>query len=58
VVKAIMELGAGVEATVIAEGIETRDEAEALKDLGLRYAQGYLFGRPRDPMVGPILNSL
>ena len=30
----------------------------SLKDLGLRYAQGYLFGRPRDPMTGPILNSL
>ena len=55
VVKAILELGAGVEATVIAEGIETRDEAEALKDLGLRYAQGYLFGRPRDPMTGPLI---
>ena len=55
VVKAILELGAGVDSAVIAEGIETRDEAEALKDLGLRYAQGYLFGRPRDPMVGPFI---
>ena len=48
VVKAILELGAGVGATVIAEGIETREEADTLKDLGVRYAQGYLFGRPRD----------
>ena len=54
VVKAILELGAGVDATVIAEGIETREEAAALQDLGLRYGQGYLFGRPRDPMVGPV----
>ncbi len=51
VVKAIVELGTGVGATVIAEGIETKDEAAALRDLGLRYAQGYLFGRPRDPQV-------
>ena len=58
VVKAILELGAGVESTVIAEGIETRDEAEALKDLGLRYAQGYLFGRPRDPMTGPLISAV
>jgi EAL domain-containing protein (putative c-di-GMP-specific phosphodiesterase class I) len=58
VVKAILELGAGVGSAVIAEGIETREEAEALKDLGLRYAQGYLFGRPKDPMVGPLLTSL
>jgi EAL domain-containing protein (putative c-di-GMP-specific phosphodiesterase class I) len=48
VVKAILELGAGVGSTVIAEGIETREEADMLRDLGLRYAQGYLFGRPRD----------
>jgi EAL domain-containing protein (putative c-di-GMP-specific phosphodiesterase class I) len=57
VVKAIVELGTGVGATVIAEGIETKDEASALRDLGLRYAQGYLFGRPRDPQVKvPISN--
>ena len=57
VVKAILELGAGVGATVIGEGIETREEAEALRAIGLRYAQGYLFGRPRDPGVKiPISN--
>ena len=55
VVKAILELGTGVGSAVIAEGIETREEAQALKDLGLRYAQGYLFGRPRDPLVGPLI---
>jgi EAL domain-containing protein (putative c-di-GMP-specific phosphodiesterase class I) len=58
VVKAILELGAGVDAAVIAEGIETREEAAALQDLGVRYAQGYLFGRPRDPMVGPVLSPV
>jgi EAL domain-containing protein (putative c-di-GMP-specific phosphodiesterase class I) len=51
VVKAILELGSGVGATVIAEGIETKEEAETLRGIGLRYAQGYLFGRPRDPQV-------
>jgi len=57
VVKAILELGTGVGATVIAEGIETKDEATALRDIGLRYGQGYLFGRPRDPQVKvPISN--
>jgi EAL domain-containing protein (putative c-di-GMP-specific phosphodiesterase class I) len=57
VVKAIVELGAGVGATVIAEGIETKEEASVLRDLGLRYAQGYLFGRPRDPLARvPISN--
>ncbi len=58
VVKAILELGSGVGATVIAEGIETREEAMALRDIGLRYAQGYLFGRPRDPQAKvPVSNA-
>ena len=49
VVKAILDMGAGVGATVIAEGIQTREEAEALRGLGVRYGQGYLFGRPARP---------
>jgi len=49
VVKAILELGAGVGATVIAEGIESEDEAMTLVDLGVRYGQGYYLGRPLDP---------
>jgi EAL domain-containing protein (putative c-di-GMP-specific phosphodiesterase class I) len=49
VVKAILDMGTGVGATVIAEGIETSEEAEALQALGVRYAQGYFFGRPQDP---------
>ena len=31
---------------VVAEGIETGDEARALGDLGVGYGQGYFFGRP------------
>jgi EAL domain-containing protein (putative c-di-GMP-specific phosphodiesterase class I) len=38
-----------VGAAVIGEGIETQEEAETLRGLGLRYAQGYFFGRPIDP---------
>jgi EAL domain-containing protein (putative c-di-GMP-specific phosphodiesterase class I) len=49
VVKAILEMGTGVGATVIAEGIQTQEEASALMDLGVRYGQGYLYGRPHDP---------
>jgi len=48
VVKAIADMGAGVGATVIAEGIETEEEADAIVNLGVRYGQGYLFGRPVD----------
>jgi EAL domain-containing protein (putative c-di-GMP-specific phosphodiesterase class I) len=49
VVKAIVEMGAGVGATVIAEGIETAEEAQALVGIGVRFGQGYLLGRPVDP---------
>ncbi len=52
VVRAILDLAAGSGATVIAEGVEQREEAQALVDLGVRYGQGYLFGRPIDP-YGP-----
>jgi EAL domain-containing protein (putative c-di-GMP-specific phosphodiesterase class I) len=31
---------------LIAEGVETRSEAEALRGMHVELAQGYLFGRP------------
>jgi EAL domain-containing protein (putative c-di-GMP-specific phosphodiesterase class I) len=48
VVRAIADMGSAVGATVIAEGIQTREEADALLGLGVRFGQGYLFGRPID----------
>jgi EAL domain-containing protein (putative c-di-GMP-specific phosphodiesterase class I) len=53
VVKAILEMGTGIGATVIAEGIQTQDEADAVRSLGVRFGQGYLFGRPVDPYASP-----
>jgi EAL domain-containing protein (putative c-di-GMP-specific phosphodiesterase class I) len=49
VVRAILDMGTSVGATVIAEGIQTEEEAACLAELGVRYGQGYLFGRPQDP---------
>jgi EAL domain-containing protein (putative c-di-GMP-specific phosphodiesterase class I) len=42
VLTACRDLGIGA----VAEGVETADELAALRDLGVRYAQGYLFARP------------
>jgi len=47
-VKAIVSLGRGIGATVIAEGIHTTEEAHALQEMGVAYGQGYLLARP-DP---------
>ncbi|MBI4259145.1 MAG: EAL domain-containing protein, partial [Actinobacteria bacterium] len=33
-------------ATIVAEGIETRSELDALRDLGVRFGQGYFLARP------------
>ena len=30
----------------LAEGVESKDEADACLDLGFEFAQGYHFGRP------------
>ncbi len=49
VIKAILDMGNGAGATVIAEGVQSREEADALGELGLRYAQGYYYARPVDP---------
>lgn len=43
-----------VGAVLVAEGVEVEAEAETLRDLGVDYGQGYLFGRPEPlPVKGP-----
>jgi EAL domain-containing protein (putative c-di-GMP-specific phosphodiesterase class I)/GGDEF domain-containing protein len=45
-VRSIRQLAEGAHSYVIAEGVESQSELAVLKDLGIRYAQGYLIGRP------------
>jgi len=45
-VKSLIAFAATVDAVVIAAGVETWDELETLARLGVRHAQGFLFGRP------------
>jgi EAL domain-containing protein (putative c-di-GMP-specific phosphodiesterase class I) len=45
-VKAILSLGQGIGATVIAEGIQGEDEVTALKAMGVEYGQGFYLARP------------
>jgi len=44
--RAIITFGAALDIDVIAEGIETAEQLDALRALGCRYGQGYLLGRP------------
>ncbi len=48
ITKAILGMAHGLGAKVVAEGVETIEQANALRDLGCAYAQGYLFSRPID----------
>ncbi|MCA2216014.1 EAL domain-containing protein [Jidongwangia harbinensis] len=45
-VRMMITIGANLGIAVIAEGIETEDEAAVLSDLGCELVQGYLFARP------------
>jgi EAL domain-containing protein (putative c-di-GMP-specific phosphodiesterase class I) len=45
-VKAIITLGHGIGAQVIAEGIQTEEEAQVLRALGVDFGQGYHFAKP------------
>lgn len=45
--KSMLALGQALGIDVIAEGIETRAELDALRALGCNYGQGFLFGRPQ-----------
>lgn len=46
IIKAISELASAVGLKILAEGVETRGQLEALRAQGCNQAQGYLIGRP------------
>jgi diguanylate cyclase (GGDEF)-like protein/PAS domain S-box-containing protein len=45
-VKRIVEFANDQRLRVVAEGIETKDEAQSAREIGCHLMQGYLFGRP------------
>src|SRR6266576_2126228 len=46
IISSIMALARGLGMSVTAEGVETHEQFERLKALGVNFAQGYLLGRP------------
>jgi diguanylate cyclase (GGDEF)-like protein len=47
IVRAIVQLGATLGIATIAEGVETREQLEAVRAQGCNEVQGFFFGRPR-----------
>lgn len=47
ILRTIASLAEDLEVDCIAEGIETEEQVTALRDIGVPYGQGYLFGRPQ-----------
>ena len=46
IVSSIVTLARGLDISITAEGVETREQLERLRTLGVHFAQGYLLGRP------------
>jgi diguanylate cyclase (GGDEF)-like protein/PAS domain S-box-containing protein len=46
IIQSILLLGKGLGIEVVAEGVETQAQADALRRMGCELAQGYLFARP------------
>jgi diguanylate cyclase (GGDEF)-like protein len=51
IVSAVVGLAAALDLQVVAEGVETQDQADVLADLGVTLAQGFLWARPA-PLPG------
>ncbi len=49
IVRSTIDLGRNLGLRVIAEGVETQETAEHLRDLGCRIGQGFYLGRPVPP---------
>ena len=46
IIDAIVKMCTALDVTVIAEGVETAGELEALRSIGVRYIQGFYFAKP------------
>lgn len=47
VIRFIVQLASALHIQVLAEGVETEEQAEFLRSMGCRYAQGFLYGKPQ-----------
>jgi predicted signal transduction protein with EAL and GGDEF domain len=59
IVSAVISMGRALDIDVVAEGVETHQQAQHLRSLGCRFAQGFLFARPMsaDAVIERIANG-
>ncbi len=50
--RSLRHIAETIDAVMVAEGIEQLEDVIALRDLGLRYGQGYYMARPAPPFIG------
>lgn len=48
IVSAVTQLARALQLTIVAEGVETEIQCQALRVIGCSHMQGYLFGKPED----------
>jgi len=53
-VRSMTQVCADMGLLVVAEGVETREERDALVELGCDLLQGYLFGKPQRELLEPV----
>jgi EAL domain-containing protein (putative c-di-GMP-specific phosphodiesterase class I) len=57
ITRAVIDLCARLHISIVAEGVETIDEAVTLRQLGVRLFQGYLFARPGLEQLPTVMRS-
>jgi len=57
-VRSIIRLAQSLELEAVAEGIERPEQLDALRALGVRYGQGFLFAEPMEPSaLAPLMRG-
>ena len=51
IIRAVVAMAQSLDMTTTAEGVETEEQAQLVRELGCDKIQGYYFGRPMDPNV-------